>query len=108
MWNGSFKGSVKNVSWGGEDADYIKFKVPPGTWEFSASGTLELTSPKPVVKGSTKEIKLDKKNWTASASVKDSFFLFSGDKIPVDVSAANAIDGDHWAGWRDMTRKQYP
>jgi len=108
IWNGSFKGLVKNVSWGGEDADYIKFKVPPGTWEFSASGTLELTSPKPVVKGSTKEIKLDKKNWTASASVKDSFFLFSGDKIPVDVSAANAIDGDHWAGWRDMTRKQYP
>jgi hypothetical protein len=24
------------------------------------------------------------------------------------VPAANAIDGDHWTGWRDMTHKQYP
>lgn len=33
---------------------------------------------------------------------------FSGDKIPIDVSAANAINGNHWTGWRDMTRTQYP
>lgn len=33
---------------------------------------------------------------------------FSGDNIPIDVSTANAIDGDHWNGWRDMTRTQYP
>jgi hypothetical protein len=54
------------------------------------------------------DIVLDKKAWTATASVKVSTFLFSGENIPVDVSAANAIDGDHWTGWRDMTKKQYP
>ncbi len=25
----------------------------------------------------------------------------------IDVSAANALDGDHWTGWRDMTKTQY-
>jgi hypothetical protein len=68
---------------------------------------LLLTSPKPVGKPSLPEIQLNKKAWTASSSVKDSSYLFSGDKIPVDVSAANAIDGDHWTGWRDMTSTQY-
>ena len=29
------------------------------------------------------------------------------DKVHEKSSAANAIDGDHWTGWRDMTRKQY-
>ncbi|MCX6926353.1 MAG: discoidin domain-containing protein, partial [Verrucomicrobia bacterium] len=30
-------------------------------------------------------------------------------RVPFDVSAANAIDGDHWTGWRDMTTtNQYP
>jgi hypothetical protein len=108
IWYGTFTGSVKNVCWAGEDGGYIKFKVPAGMWKFNASGSLNITSPKPVMPAPSKEIKLNKKPWTASASVKDSFFLFSGDKIPVDVSAANAIDGDHWTGWRDMTRKQYP
>jgi hypothetical protein len=50
---------------------------------------------------------LDKKSWTASASVADGSFPFSGAKIPVDAAAANAIDGDHWTGWRDMTKPQY-
>ena len=35
-------------------------------------------------------------------------FLFSGAKIPIDIAAANALDGDPWTGWRDMTRTQYP
>ena len=56
----------------------------------------------------SKDCKLDKKTWTATASVKDSLFLFSGDKIPVDASAANAIDGDHWTVWRDTTQPQHP
>ena len=51
---------------------------------------------------------LDKKSWTASASVADGPFVFSNDKILIDGSAANAIDGDHWTGWRDVTKTQYP
>ena len=43
-----------------------------------------------------------------TASVPDAAYLFSGHKYPVDASAANALDGDHWTGWRDMTRPQYP
>jgi hypothetical protein len=49
------------------------------------------------------DVALDKKSWTATASAADGTFLFSGDKIPIDVSAANAIDGDHWTGWRDWS-----
>jgi len=108
IWNGSFTGSVKNVYWAGEDSEYIKFRVPPGNWKFSAVGLLLLTSPKSLQPASLREIKLNEKTWTASASAKDSLFLFSGDSIPIDASAANAIDGDHWTGWRDMTGKQYP
>jgi hypothetical protein len=44
---------------------------------------------------------LEKKSWTASASVPDGVFIFN--RTPFDVSAANAIDCDHWNGWRDMT-----
>jgi hypothetical protein len=109
VWNGSYTGKTKNVSWAGEDADYIKFYVTPGTWNFLANGTLILRSPKPVSKKiPVQEAKLNKKAWEVSASVKDSTYLFSGDKIPVDISAANAIDGDHWTGWSDMSRTQYP
>jgi hypothetical protein len=32
----------------------------------------------------------------------------SSAKIPIDVSSANALDGDHWTGWRDMTSTQHP
>jgi hypothetical protein len=39
--------------------------------------------------------------------VPDGTFPFSGAKIQVDAAAANAIDGDHWTGWRDMTQTQY-
>ncbi|HVT86821.1 MAG TPA: discoidin domain-containing protein [Chitinophagaceae bacterium] len=108
IWAGSYKSGFKNIAWAGEDSDYIKFNVPPGDWTFSAIGSVILQSPKPISRPALQEVKLNKKTWTASASVKDSTFLFSGDKIPVDISAANAIDGDHWTGWRDMTGKQYP
>lgn len=54
------------------------------------------------------DVALEKRSWTATASVPDGVFLFSGRKIPIDVSAANALDGDHWTGWRDMTKTQYP
>lgn len=109
VWKGgTYSGGQKGLSWAGEDENYIKFKVEPGKWEFMAYGKLILDlSKKPRVK--EKEGKpLDKRNWTATASVPDSTFLFSGEKIPVDISAANAVDGDYWTGWRDMTQTQYP
>lgn len=109
VWDGSYKGKVKNISWGGEDEEYIKFIVPPGDWKFVGTGSVILTSPKPAGKPIIQEgVKLNNKTWTASASVKDSSYLFSGDKIPIDISAANAIDGDHWTGWMDLSKTQYP
>lgn len=91
----------------GEDEQYIKFQVPAGKWNFVAKGMIRQKNVKEPGKIPTSEHKLNKKSWTATSSVKDSFYLFSGAKIPVDVAAANAIDGDHWTGWRDMSRKQH-
>ena len=108
IWEGSFKGGIKGIAWNGEDEDYIKFNSAPGKWTFVAEGKLHIANPKPLPSAPENEQALDKKQWTATASVKDSVFLFTDDKIPIDVSAANAIDGDHWTGWRDMTGKQYP
>lgn len=108
IWKGSPVGSVPGVGWAGEDSEYVKFKVAPGAWRFVGHGVLPVTSPKPPAQPVAKERALDKKNWTASASVPDGTFDFSGAKIPIDCSAANAIDKDHWTGWRDMTKPQYP
>jgi|GEM_PF-191695 len=108
IWDGGFQAGVKRVSAAGEDTDYIRFLVPAGTWSFLGVGSVILRASRPTDEASPKELRLNRKTWTATASVKDSLFLFSGDRIPVDVSAANAIDGDHWTGWRDMTGKQYP
>ena len=108
IWNGTYVGGVKGIAWNGEDANYVKFKATPGTWKFLGIGQLPLTSPKPASAPLPKETALDKRSWAASASVPDGVFLFSGRNIPVDVSAANALDGDHWTGWRDMTATQHP
>ena len=99
---------MKGISWNGEDANYVKFNAMPGTWEFLGLGPLPLNTPKPLPAPPPEEFPLDKKSWTASASVPDGDFPFSGRKIPVDVSAANALDGDHWTGRRDLTKTQYP
>lgn len=107
IWNGNYINTVKSISWQGENDDYIMFNTVPGSWNFIAAGVLPIASPKPLPASPDNDLKLDKKSWTATASVKDSLFLFSGDKIPIEVPAANAIDGDHWTGWRDMTKKQY-
>lgn len=107
IWKGGFVGNVKGVTWNGEDADYVKFNVAPGTWTFRGLGVLPMASPKPLPLPKANDVVLEKKDWTASASVPDGSFLFSGDKIPIEVPAANAIDGDHWTGWRDMTKPQY-
>jgi hypothetical protein len=108
IWSGTYAGGVKGVSWNGEDANYVKFNVTPGTWTFLGVGSIPLPSPKQRPAPPPEDVLLDNRSWTASASVPDSVFPFSGRKLPVDVSAANAVDGDHWTGWRDMTKTQYP
>ena len=107
IWNGSYLGGATGISWIGEDVDYVKFKASPGIWKFSGLGILPLTSPKPLPLPPSNDRPLDKKSWTASASVPDGTFPFSGAKIPIDISAVNALDGDHWTGWRDMSEPQH-
>ncbi len=108
IWKGTFSGASTGVSWAGEDADYVKFKVGHGQWTFVALGVIPITSPKPPPQPVITPRALEKKDWTATASVPDATFAFSGRKIPIDCSAANALDGDHWTGWRDKTKTQYP
>jgi hypothetical protein len=109
IWKGAFiADAVSGLSWQGEDEDYVKFSVKSGSWKFLGLGELPTDSPKPAaVPVVADDRALDKKSWTASASVADVTFLFSGEKLVVDVAAANALDGDHWTGWRDMTKTQY-
>lgn len=108
IWKGQVVDALPGVKWVGEDPDYLKFKVPPGTWKFVGIGVLPVRSPKQPPPPAAERHSLDKKRWTASASVPDATFEFSGAKIPIDCSAANAIDNDHWTGWRNMTKLQYP
>ena len=109
IWKGAFiADAVSGLSWQGEDEDYVKFSVKSGSWKFLGLGQLPTDSPKPpAVPVVADDRALDKKSWTASASVADGTFLFSGEKLVVDVAAANALDGDYWTGWRDMTKTQY-
>lgn len=108
VWNGAYKGSVEGVTPGGEDADYVKFNLQPGHWKIVGLGVLPLASPKPPPAAAPGYVALDKRSWTATASVPDGVFEIGGIKSPLDASAANALDGDHWTGWRDMTKLQYP
>jgi hypothetical protein len=108
IWRGTYQGGMAGVSWAGDEGGYVRFKVQPGAWRLVGHGVIPPGAPKlgrPVVKP---EFALDSRSWTATASAPDQSFLFSGAKIPIDGSAANAIDGDRWTGWRDMTRTQYP
>ncbi|MDP4213594.1 MAG: discoidin domain-containing protein [Bacteroidota bacterium] len=106
IWDRSYIGGVNGISRAGEDSGYIKFYAEPGSWNFVATGMLPIVSPKPAAAVPMARQKLDKKSWTATSSVKDSVFSFNDDKISTE--AANAIDEDHWTGWRDMTHKQHP
>ncbi len=108
IWGDTKTGDLLGITLIGEDADYVKFKVAPGRWSFVAFGSLPLDSPKAPQAVPPDDSALDKKSWTASASVPDGTFIFSNNKIDIDGSAANAIDGDHWTGWRDVTKTQYP
>ena len=95
VWDGTYRDGAKGISWNGEDDAYIKFNADPGTWNFAGLGRLPLDSPKPPPSPPADDFPLEEKTWLASASVQDGTFLFSGDKNPVEVSAVNAIDGDH-------------
>ena len=107
IWKNNSRGHVTGVTWQGEDAAYLKFAVEPGTWSFVGTGELSLASPKPLPPPVPKDTLLEKRAWTASASVPDGIYLFN--RTPFNVSAANALDCDHWNGWRDMTStNQYP
>lgn len=108
VWRGAFTGGVAGVAWKGEDAEYITFTVGHGTWTFVGLGSLPITSPKPLPPPPSRDVMIGKRGWIASASVEDGTFPFSGRRIPIDIAAENAIDGDHWTGWRDMTRTQHP
>ncbi len=108
IWNGTYRGGVEGITWNGEDAGYVKFNLAPGAWKLIAAGSLPMTSPKPLPPPPSQDRALDKKSWTASASVADGTTPVNGTKIPIDVSAANALDGDYWTGWRDMMQTQHP
>jgi len=107
IWDKQFLNQVKDVRFYGEDDNYIMFETNAGDWQFLASGIVNVNTPKSPAKNNVVAIPLNKNNWTANASVNDSVYLFTDDKIPIKVSANNAIDGDHWTGWRDITQKQY-
>jgi hypothetical protein len=107
LWDKQNIMQVKGVSYYGADENYIMFETNAGDWQFLATGNLQLNSPKLPAKNLLADIPLNKNKWTAKASVNDSVYMFTDDKIPIDVPANNAIDGDHWTGWRDMTQKQY-
>lgn len=108
LWDGQFRSEHPGVAHQGETQDYIMFAFQPGTWTLRATGMIHLASPKVPARKTKAETPLEKRDWTASASVPDANFLFSGDKIPIATPAANALDGDAWTGWRDMTQTQYP
>ena len=103
-----YHGGITGLSWVGDDGEYVKFRVTSGVWSFVGHGALPLDTPQRSSPTPRPETALDRRGWTASASTPDGSFLFSGAKIPIEVPAANAIDGDAWTGWRDMTATQYP
>ena len=107
IWDKQNIKQVKGIRYYGADENYIMFETNAGDWQFLARGQLQLNSPKVPAKNRLAAIPINKNNWTAKASVNDSVYMFTDDKIPIDVPANNAIDGDHWTGWRDMTQKQY-
>ncbi len=37
IWKGNYTGGVAGITWQGEDRNYYKFNVLPGTWTFSAA-----------------------------------------------------------------------
>ena len=108
VWRKSYKNNLKGVNSISENDEQILIELMPGTWDIICQGNIHLSNTKISNKPKVDLHSLNKRNWTAFASITDSSFLFSGDKIPIKINAQNAIDNDHWTGWRDMTKTQYP
>jgi hypothetical protein len=105
-WKSKVISEVSGATFVDDTGGYVKFKVQPGTWTLVGRGSVILDSPKAMPIPPRKEIQLEKRGWKASASVPDGIFNFNDDKI--DISAVNALDYDHWTGWRDLSKTQYP
>ena len=109
VWKGLSSGSVEGVSFNGEDAKYVTFNVKPGTWNFVGAGSVKMTTPKqPAVVSGKTGVKLNKKSWAVSAFTDNQTFEagpWGQEKLTTDASSENAIDGDHWTGWRTMTNQ---
>ncbi len=66
IWNGNYIGGIVGVTWKGEDPNYYKFNVEPGSWEFSAvirdsdtgiiTNNINLAKGKLVIASSTYEV----------------------------------------------------
>ena len=108
IWKGGIASEQSQVKFLGLRDGYLTVGVAEGDWTVFGVGAVKLDSPKAPANPAIAEKPLNKTGWTAAASVPDSTFLFSGAKIPVDGSAQNALDGDYWTGWRDMTQTQHP
>ena len=108
VWNQGYFPNDPVVVWVGEDANYVKFRVPSGTWKVVGKGDVLLQSPKAPAPALRKGVVLDNNGWLFEASVPTGEYLFTDQKIPIDVSGANALDGDVWTGWRDMSQTQHP
>jgi hypothetical protein len=108
VWRNNEPAGDQKIECIGDKDGFIQFKVGVGNWRFVAKGLLPLKSVKVPAHIQREEIPLDSRSWTATASVPDGSFGFTDQKIPIDVSANNALDGDYWTGWRDMTSLQHP
>jgi len=105
-WKRGPRGTIEGVTFLGEDTKFVMFAVKPGTWSIEGTGAVKMESPKPPAVVSKPGLKLDKKAWTVSASVDNQTFEagpWGKEKMTVDASSANLIDGDYWTGWRTKT-----
>lgn len=118
VWKGKPAGKIDGLSFLRDEDGYLKFKVSPGEWQFSAKGKLSLsTSKQPSLTVGPDQKKLNKKAWKVSASIDGSpisegtlrhnhnqEFKVSGKRMHSIVNAAspNVVDGDSWTGWRTM------
>jgi len=112
VWNGANTGSVEGVSPAVEDERYVRFTVKPGSWKFTGSGAVKTSNHKPASASDVSlGCKLDKKDWTAAASLDNKTFgagPWGKRDLTTDAGSANAIDGDYWTGWRTIGQDQVP
>ncbi len=108
LWKGTSCGRMEGVSFNSEDEKYVTFQVKPGTWVFAGAGSVTMATPKQPAVSRETGVKLNKKAWTVSAFIDNQTFdagPWRKENLTTDASAANAIDGDHWTGWRTMTNQ---